>query len=69
LPAPFLADGAGDFKIDMYLEYIDDFTIQIILFIHWLILATTLMYFGSAFFGYVLRAIFGVRFKRKKDEM
>jgi len=69
LPAPFLADGAGDFKIDMYLVYIDDFTIQIILFIHWLILAVAVMYFGSALFGYFLRAIFGVKYKRKKDEI
>jgi len=53
----------------MYLEYIDDFTIQIILFIHWLILAVAVMYFGSALFGYFLRAVFGVKYKRKKDEI
>lgn len=51
-----------------YLPYIDDFTIDTILFIHWLILATAVMYFGSALFSYFLRAIFGVKYKRKKDE-
>jgi hypothetical protein len=52
----------------MYLDYIDDFTVQIILFIHWLILAVAVMYFGSAFFSYFLRAVFGLPFKRKKDD-
>jgi hypothetical protein len=50
----------------MYLDYIDDFTIQTIIFIHWLILATALMYFGSALFGYFLSAVFGHSLKKEK---
>jgi hypothetical protein len=51
----------------MYLDYIDGFTIQVITFINWLVLAIALMYCGAALMSYFLREIFGLN-KRKKNE-